>query len=334
MKIIYSPIHQIHNPQFEIFNGRKVPHAEKPERIEQIRRVLNRVETVQCITPKNFPLGKITKVHAEDYVRFLEKIGEDLANEDAIYPSVFGSISTKSRLAQLGRYTFDIYTPIMKKTYEAAKIAVFIALTGAQMLKEGEKLIYGLCRPPGHHAEKSRLGGYCYFNNVAVAATDLLESGARVAILDIDFHHGNGTQQIFYKTDKVLTISIHADPDRAFPYYSGFKNEMGEGKGRGFNFNYPLGKRIDGELYLIVLKEVMGKIRDYKPDYLLVSLGFDTYRNDPLGDFSLNFCDYEEIGKRIYDLGYPTLFIQEGGYNIAQIGKCAYHFFHAFLNYS
>lgn len=332
MKVIYSPVHKIHDPRFEIFNGRRVPHAEKPERIEQIIKALRRIKGVEVISPKNFSLTEIARVHTRDYINFLKETCEGLKEGEIVYPAVFGSSMTDNKIAQRGRYAFDMYTPIMRGTFTAAKTAAFCALTGVELLLQGEKEVYGLCRPPGHHAETSRMGGYCYFNNAAIAAGYLNSRGAKVAILDLDFHHGNGTQQIFYNSDQVLYVSIHASPNRMFPCFWGFKTEEGEGKGKGFNFNFPLEKEINGDQYLAVLKKAGKIIKEYDPDFLIISLGFDTSKNDPLGDFRLDLSDYEKIGKEIKELGYPTLFIQEGGYNLDQLGNCAYHFFHSFLS--
>lgn len=330
MKVIYSPIHKIHQPRFEIFNGRKEPYAERPQRIEEIIKTVKQLKGVEVIRPGKISLKDIVRVHTRNYVNFLEITCKSLKKDQVIYPSVFGLTMTDNKVAQRGRYAFDMYTPITRGTFKAAKTAAFCALTGAELLLQGEKTAYALCRPPGHHAEKSRMGGYCYFNNAAIAADYLRTQRFKVAILDLDFHHGNGTQEIFYKTNQVLYVSIHAHPHRMFPYFWGFRRERGEGQGKGYNFNFPLKKGINGKQYLSVLKEVEKIIKEYSPKFLIISLGFDTFKDDPLGDFQLELSDYEKIGKEITELGRPTLFIQEGGYNLSQLGKCAYHFFHVF----
>jgi acetoin utilization deacetylase AcuC-like enzyme len=206
-----------------------------------------------------------------------------------------------------------------------ARSAVDTALTGAKYVFNGERVVYSLCRPPGHHAGYKAMGGYCYFNNAAIAAHYLSEHGS-VALLDIDFHHGNGTQSIFYNRSDVLYVSIHADPHVKFPYSSGFEDERGAGEGLGFNKNYPLPLGTRDARYSTVLLKVLGDIRDFNPDFLVVSAGFDTYEKDPIGGFKLTIPFYKTIGREIAKLRLPTLIIQEGGYAANALGKMVYTF--------
>jgi acetoin utilization deacetylase AcuC-like enzyme len=219
----------------------------------------------------------------------------------------------------------DTYTPIVAKTYDAARSSVDVALTGAKFVLEGEKVIYSLCRPPGHHADCNSMGGYCYFNNAAIAAEYLSEHG-KVAILDIDFHHGNGTQSIFYDRADVLYISIHANPEVKFPYSSGFSEEAGRGEGLGFNKNYPLPLGTTNEEYMEVLQRALQDVRNFAPNFLVISAGFDTYEKDPIGGFELTIPFYKDIGQEIAALNLPTLIVQEGGYNVDALGDIAYSF--------
>lgn len=307
MKVIYSDIHLQHAPEFEIFEEEKIPHAEKPARIETIVNTL-RKKDFTIIAPTSFEQTHINEVHNTYFVEFIKEKSEKMQKEQkTLYPSY---------------YIIDTYTPILGGTYPASKAAVDVALTGAQLIASGEKTVYSLCRPPGHHAEHAKLGGYCYFNNAAIAANYLSKKG-KVAILDIDFHHGNGTQDIFYERDDVLYVSIHADPKVKFPYSTGFSEEVGVGKGKGYNKNYPLPLGITDEQYGAILKKALGDISAFTPDYLVISLGFDTYEKDPISGFLLTIPFYQEIGKAIQGVGVPTLVVQEGGYAIDALGSMA-----------
>jgi len=310
IKIIYSTKHAGHNPPYEIYNGVLEPYAEKAERIESVVRTL-RDNGIRCFQkPDNFPLKFIKKIHQKEYITFLQRSSSQLKDGQVLYPSYF---------------IMDTYTPITNKTYEVARSAVDTALTGAKYVFNGERVVYSLCRPPGHHAGYKAMGGYCYFNNAAIAAHYLSEHGS-VALLDIDFHHGNGTQSIFYNRSDVLYVSIHADPHVKFPYSSGFEDERGAGEGLGFNKNYPLPLGTRDARYSTVLLKVLGDIRDFNPDFLVVSAGFDTYEKDPIGGFKLTIPFYKTIGREIAKLRLPTLIIQEGGYAANALGKMVYTF--------
>jgi len=230
------------------------------------------------------------------------------------------------RHRRLGAYLFDTATPIVAGTWSAARGAVDVALSAAERVIDGAPLAYGLCRPPGHHAARGMLGGYCYFNNAAIVAEWLRrERGAhRVAILDIDYHHGNGTQQIFWERGDVLYLSLHADPARAYPHFSGYAAERGAGTGEGMTRNWPLptGTTLDG--YATALREALAMVAGFAPDApLIVSAGFDTFERDPIGDLALQTEDYGEIGRLIAGLGLPTIVLQEGGYAVDALGANA-----------
>jgi acetoin utilization deacetylase AcuC-like enzyme len=212
-------------------------------------------------------------------------------------------------------------------TFHAALAAVDIALTAAELVIDGAPLAYALCRPPGHHAARSMYGGYCFFNNAAIVAQRLTEGGRRVAVLDIDYHHGNGTQQLFWDRGDVLYVSLHGDPTRAFPYFSGHADEVGAGRGKGFTRNFPLPAGADVAAYVASLDEACALIVRFAPDApLIVSLGFDTYAGDPICDLGLRTQDYGAVAARIASLGLPTILIQEGGYAIDAIGANAVSF--------
>ncbi len=311
MKIIYSPLHKKHSPKLEMLEGEKIPYAEVPERIESIVSEFKIQGLGKLIQePQQFSLRYINSVHQEHYINYLKKNSEvNAKGSDSFFTSFFIN---------------DQCAPVTTSTYAAAVESVNCALTGARLLKK-EPIVYTLCRPPGHHAEKNRMGGYCYFNNAAVASEYLSQNG-KVAILDIDFHHGNGTQQIFYERSDVLYVSLHINPAVGFPYTAGFADEVGAGSGKGFNKNFPLPKSTSEALYERKLKEALGEIRDFKPSTLVVSCGFDTYIKDPVGGFKLAIPFYEKIARMIMALQLPTLVIQEGGYHVGDLGKIAFSF--------
>lgn len=222
---------------------------------------------------------------------------------------------------RLGYYALACETAITEGTWEAARAAADVALTGARRIRGGARSAFSLCRPPGHHAAIDMFGGYCFINNAAVAAQHLLEEGAqRIAILDVDFHHGNGTQDIFYQRDDVLFLSLHGDPMDAFPHFLGHADEIGAGAGEGFNVNFPLLPGTKFDVWRAALAKALARIDGYAPDALIVSLGVDTFETDPISFFKLKSDDFFTFGQDIEALGLPTLFVMEGGYDIAEIG--------------
>jgi acetoin utilization deacetylase AcuC-like enzyme len=222
---------------------------------------------------------------------------------------------------QLGYYAMAGETSIGPGTWEAVQAAADVALSGAKRLAAGERGVFSLCRPPGHHAAHDLYGGYCFLNNAAIAAQSLRDGGAaRVAILDVDFHHGNGTQDIFYDRDDVLFVSLHGDPLQCFPYFSGHADETGAGAGLGFNLNLPLPRGTAYDRWSAALARGLDAIRTFRADALVVSLGVDTYEGDPISSFKLSSDDFRRYGRAIGTLGLPTLFVMEGGYAVADIG--------------
>lgn len=318
-------------PPNEIFNGNRDSHAEVPQRLEEIRNALNAVDSFRFVLPKRFPLSWIERVHTPAYVSYLAEAGR-LAGQEYVYPSVFpyGADQHTAHVAgRRGQYSFDTYTPVNISTYQAAHGSAMAALTAASAVRRGERAAYALCRPPGHHAEVSRMGGYCYFNNAAIAA-EYLSTRGTVAVLDIDVHHGNGTQHIFYSRSDVLFVSIHGHPDTLFPYFSGRDDERGTGKGKGFTANYPLPPATDDRGYEPALAAALARIRTFRPSFLVVSVGYDAHKGDPIGGFSLSTAYYAHMAGLIAKLGLPTVFVQEGGYNISTIGSIARTFVEGF----
>lgn len=282
-----------------------------------------------------FSEKNILAVHDPGYIKYFKRVCKILSPERSVYPYVF-PIRNKARppdddSVRAGYYCIDTFTPLNKNAFLAAKGAVDCALTGAEMILQGYDRVYALVRPPGHHAERKVFGGFCYFNSNAIAANYLSKFG-KVAILDIDYHHGNGQQDIFYKRNDVLTISIHGNPSFAYPYFSGFKDEKGEGEGLGFNINYPLKEKLNGAEYLEVLGLALRKIVKFKPSFLVVALGLDVAKGDPTGTWALGSKDFFENGKIIGSLGLPTLIVQEGGYRNRILGVNARSFFTGLYN--
>lgn len=328
-----------HNPLLEISNGLSTPHPEIPARFEYIYNALKENEYTNFITDLINPKEWIDKVHSPEYIDFLFRVStnSELRNsEGSVYPSIHPYMTRFPKIvntvAERGLYMFDTYTPIMEDTYIRAVESAACAVTGAKLLKEGNKHVYALSRPPGHHAEKSLMGGYCYFNNCAIAAEYLITNGAKkVAIYDFDLHHGNGIQNIFYDRSDVLYISSHASPEIKFPHFSGWSDEKGEGGGLGYNINYPLPLGTNNDSFHEIVLKVMKDIKNYNPDYLIIAAGFDTHIDDPIGAFKLTTDYYFKLGQEISALGIPTLSVQEGGYASSILGLNVISYLNSFI---
>jgi len=320
----------VYNDKHDIHHIREVGYVESPVRVSRILNELEKTGWFRTVHQKEYADYWIARVHDRGYLSYFRKACRNLPQGKSIYPYVF-PIRNKAKppvelTVRAGYYCIDTFTPLNKNAYLAAREAVNCALTAADAILEGKKYAYALVRPPGHHAERNVFGGFCYFNNAAIAANYISRYGS-VAILDIDFHHGNGQQEIFYHRSDVLTISIHGHPSFAYPYFSGYREETGEGDGDGYNMNIPLGEKIDGDKYLVHLKKTVERIRKFNPDYLVVALGLDTAAGDPTGTWSLRGADFENNGRMISTLRLPVLVIQEGGYNSRNIGINAKMFF-------
>ena len=329
MKTVYTKKHILRNSKTELFGGELVKPFERPERMEYI---LNEIKTRKLgpiLDPVNFNMDIIYKIHDKKYVDFLNNAWNEwvaLGFKGEAIPTVYPSRSMNSDVVptfiegKLGYYCLANETSISEGTVEAAYESVKVALTAADMLDE-EKSVFALCRPPGHHASKDQYGGYCFFNNVAIAAEKLKEKGAkRIFILDIDFHHGNGTQAIFYDRSDVFFVSLHGDPKDAFPHFLGHADEKGSGEGLGYNCNYPMPPGTPYDVWTKSLDDSISKIQNFSPDALIVSLGVDTYEKDPISFFKLKSDDFFDVGRKIASINLPTLFVMEGGYAIKEIG--------------
>ena len=339
--VIRSDAHLSHTGLVELMAGREVPCFEAPERAIEIERALAADGSFAMAEPDAFGAEPITAVHDPDLVELIDTVWTDALAAGVVdgsrplipdtfklaaYPGSMHLGELPSPAHRLGAYCFDTATPIVAGTAVAAHAAVDVALTTATRVVGGERLAYGLCRPPGHHAARGMLGGYCFFNNAAITAEWLRrEAGfARVAILDVDYHHGNGTQQLFWERGDVLYVSLHADPDRAYPYYSGFASERGAGDGDGLTVNFPLPAATGLDGYATALGRALDVIGLFGPDApLVLSLGFDTFERDPIGDFALRTSDYGELARMVARSDLPIVALQEGGYAIDAIGANA-----------
>lgn len=318
------------NSGHEIHHVRERGYVESPVRINAILKRIGETGLFRTVKARHFNGSWVDQVHDRGYLNYLEKVCLGVDGDRSVYPYVFpirnNARPPKELSVRAGYYCIDTFTPLNRNAYLAARNAVDCALTCANTLLEGTHLAYSLVRPPGHHAERRSFGGFCYLNSTAIAAQYLSKHG-RVAILDLDYHHGNGQQNIFYKRKDVFTISIHGHPSFAYPYFSGFEDEKGLLEGEGYNLNIPLGEKLGGEEYRYALKKALKRISEYGPDFLVIALGLDISRKDPTGTWDLLAKDFYLNGKLAGMMNLPTMVVQEGGYNTRVLGQNAANFF-------
>lgn len=318
-----------HDPAHEFSEGRLVPYAESPARAEAIRAALAATGWAEFRSPEPLDEELLHRVHDAAYVRLIREAWEAWVAEGNTGDALPGCWPARGRKdlkpariqARLGQASFDAGTPITPHTSAAVEAAAAIGQSVGSAVADGARLVFGLCRPPGHHAGRDYMGGYSYFNNVALAVERLLERGARrVAVLDVDYHQGNGSQDIFYARGEVFFCSLHADPAQDFPYFWGAVEERGEGPGEGATLNLPLPRGTDWAAYRPALQQGLAAIARFQPEALLVSYGADTFELDPISHFRLKTEDYHAMGALIAQLGLPTGVVMEGGYAIAALG--------------
>lgn len=330
MKTVYSERHKGHSGNVELVAGAIVPAFEMPSRAEFVLSRLNEVKLGPVQAPQDYDLSTAARVHDRAYLDFLPTVyprwkaeGREGTALPFTWPTrgLRGDVVPEYIDGVLGFYSFDGGCGHVEGTWDAVKSSHDVALTAAGLVNGGERAAFALCRPPGHHAGHNFMAGYCYINNAAVAAQWFLDHGAgRVSILDVDYHHGNGTQEIFYSRADVQVINLHADPMQEYPYFLGHADEKGSGAGEGHNLNYPMRWGTTWETWSRSLEDGCLKLQNYSPDVVIVSLGVDTYEKDPISKFKLRTEDFPRIGSRIARLGLPTLFVMEGGYAVADIG--------------
>ncbi|HEY1189777.1 MAG TPA: histone deacetylase family protein [Gemmata sp.] len=338
MKVILNPKHADHASPGEFEGGAIIPCYETPARFEAIRTALETAGGFTFEPADSLNEECIGGIHHPAYVAHLRATSADAkrASEPAakqVWPTVFPfgpNPRATGPYALRGTYCFDVYTPILPGTFGAALGGASAAFRAAELVAAGaERSVYVLTRPPGHHAEHDRCGGYCYFNNAAVAAHALARRGP-VAVLDLDVHHGNGTQHIFYARPDVLTVSVHGDPAGLYPFFSGFADETGTGKGLGTNLNVPLPPGTGPAEYRPALARALEAVRRFEPAFLVLAFGADTHESDPIGGFKLPTPFFNEMGAAVHGLGLPTVVVQEGGYDLAALGASAVELLKAF----
>ena len=332
MIAISSPAHRLHAPAFEIFRGDRVACFETPVRVDMVEnRLAERGHVLQAAqVDSQFVLPLI---HTSRYLHFLARAWQDWVALDPAnaaaqpFPSVWPVRTLRSDIepvnftARLGLYSMDNGCALVAGTWDAARAGADAAASAAALVLSGQGAVFCCTRPPGHHAGADFMGGYCFINNAAVAAQALLNGGAhKIALLDVDYHHGNGTQSIFYDRADVLFASIHGDPATEYPFYLGHADEHGAGAGEGYNLNLPLAAGSSAAVWFEALEKACSRIAGYGADALVVSLGLDTFAGDPIAKFLLQSGDFTLLGERLGRLGLPTIFVLEGGYAAAELG--------------
>lgn len=330
MLTIHSDDHRLHHGAGEFYRGRIMPCFEMPARVEQILTSVAGRGLGPVVAPVRHGRAPVERVHAADYVDFLASAWDEwcaLGETGDALPYAWPARDLRADRVpahidgKLGFYSIDAAVPITAGTWAAVQASADCALTGAAAVLGGERAAFALCRPPGHHAGPRAMGGFCYLNNAAIAAQAMRDAGvATVAVLDVDYHHGNGTQAIFYDRADVFFASLHGDPAVEYPFFAGFADETGSGAGQGCTLNLPLPWGTAAGAYLAALDTGCAAIAAFGAQALVVSLGVDTFAGDPISHFKLASADFTRIGARVAALGLPTLFVMEGGYAVGDIG--------------
>ena len=343
MKTFYNHLHQVHQGKLEMFRGQLVPCFEVPDRLDQVLAQVRARGLGPLAQAASRETSALAAIHAPAYLHFLEHAWDDWvaldpanATRDAL-PSVWPNHALRTDVlpanfaARLGRFSFDSGSPLTSGTWVAARQGAFCALDAAHAVADGARAAFALSRPPGHHAGADFFGGYCFLNNAALAAQALRDRGmARVAVLDIDYHHGNGTQAIFYDRADVFFASIHGDPHTEYPFFLGYLDELGTGAGEGFNLNLPLARGTGFGQWRAALGLALQRIAGFRADALVVSLGLDTFEGDPISGFKLRSEDYLRVGEDISRAALPTVFVFEGGYAVDVLGVNAVNLLEGF----
>lgn len=327
MQLVFSKTQHRHDPRHFLSSGAPQPNPEVPGRIDRLLAGA-RAAGLGEVAPDDHGAGPLAAVHTPEYLQFLETIFARWQRIPDASPEVVPNIHPDRRdfsypasaVGQAGYHMADTACPISEGTWEAAYWSAQTAAHAARMVVGGERAVYALSRPPGHHAFADLAGGFCFLNNAAIAAQELRRTHDRVAILDVDLHHGNGTQGIFYGRGDVLTVSIHADPVRFYPFFWGHASERGEGAGLGCNLNLPLPRGSGDEPFLAALDVAIGRIRAFSPGALVVALGLDAFEGDPFGGLTVSTGGFTRIGARCAGIGLPTAIVQEGGYLCDALG--------------
>ncbi len=327
MKTVFDDAQRAHDPQFFLSSGAAQPCPEKPARIDALLGAVRRMGG-PVIAPPDAGIAPIQRIHPDRYLTFLQTIHARWTRIPGASAEVIPNIHPANRtdgyplsaVGQAGFHQTDTSCPISAQTWHAAYASAQTAIHGAYLVLGGDRAAYALCRPPGHHAFAELAGGFCYLNNSAISAQRLTDAGRKVAILDVDLHHGNGTQGIFYSRADVLTVSIHAHPERYYPFFWGYPEERGRGEGEGANLNLCLERGTADVGFLAALDKAMDTVTQWGADTLVLALGLDAFKGDPFAGFAVTTPGFAQIGRQIAGLGLPTLIVQEGGYLCPELG--------------
>ncbi len=330
MLTVYSDEHRLHDSKYELYGGEMVPPHEMPRRMDMVLKRVASESLGDLCEPEDFGMAAISRVHDADYLTFLQTIWKEwcaVGYLGEVIPTVWPSRRVNATRipdfpeGKAGYYALSAETAINSGTWQASYISAQVALTAHKIVAEGARSSFGLCRPPGHHAAADMYGGYCFLNNAAIVAQKFIDDGMKkVAVLDPDFHHGNGTQSIFYDRGDVFYASVHGDPNDAFPHFLGWADETGEGDGAGTNANYPMAPGTKFDEWFAAFNDACEKIAAFGAEALVISLGVDTYENDPISFFKLTSDDFTTYGARLAEMNLPTVFLMEGGYAVEEIG--------------
>jgi acetoin utilization deacetylase AcuC-like enzyme len=328
MKVVFAREQLEHNPRQFLSSGAPQPNPEVPERAERLLAAAQ-ASGLSHITPEDFGTGPVAAVHTPEYLQFLQHIYTRWSRIPDAAPEVMPNIHPDrkdvaypaSAVGQVGYHVYDASCPIVASTWDSARWSANSAIRAAREVLDGAAACYALARPPGHHASSYQAGGFCYFNNAAIAAELLRKEHQRVAVLDIDVHHGNGTQDIFYRRADVLTVSIHADPVRFYPFFWGHAHERGAGAGVGANLNLPLPRGTGDDEYLQTLDKALLRINAFQPGALVIALGLDAFVGDPFQGLAVTTAGFSRIAQQIAALSLPAVIVQEGGYLCDALGN-------------
>jgi len=338
MKIFADQARQSqHYPTGFLVNGAMQPNPEKPERMERLLAGVALGGHEVC-GPDDHGLGPIAAVHTPAYLKFLSTVYDRWKRIPDATPEIFPNIHPDRRTAsyplsavgQAGFHITDMSCPIGEHTWEAARWSANCAVSATKAVEAGDRMAYALCRPPGHHCFTDLAGGFCYLNNSAIAAQHLRQTHERVAIIDVDLHHGNGTQGIFYERDDVFTLSVHADPARFYPFFWGHAHEVGEGVGHGYNLNIPLPRGTADAGFMKGLADGLAHVRAFAPGAIVIALGLDAFEGDPFGGLAVSTPGFAEMATLLAQLDLPTVIVQEGGYLCDELGENLHSFLDGF----
>ena len=336
MKVYFAPAQKTHRPESFLVAGTPRPIPEVPERADRLLAAIDRLG-LRAEAPADAGLAPLAAVHTPEYLEFLQTIhaewqalGGSRDVVPGVHPNDRDGTYPRAAVGRAGYHLADTACPVGEHTWNAVRTSANAAVAAARTVRDGADHAYALCRPPGHHAYADMAGGFCYLNNAAIAAQLLRGAHDRVAVLDVDLHHGNGTQGVFYRRDDVLTVSVHVDPNDFYPFFRGHAAERGAGAGLGCNLNLPLPLGAGDDAFLAALDAALARIAAFAPGCVVLSLGLDASAEDPFGGLAVTSDGFAAIGRRVGAVDTPIALIQEGGYLSEVLGENLYRFLHAF----